>query len=151
MEYKHTQIGYLTIAATAFVLVVFVLAQRAAALEPPSPDSGTNLLVTTIMTLTLLILSSFTTLTVLIENPFLEIKFGYGLFRKKFLLTDIIEVRAVKNRWYYGWGIRWWPRPRMRIYNVSGFDAVEIKTKDGLTHRIGTDEPEKLVAVIQST
>ena len=32
----------------------------------------------------------------------------------------------------------------MWIYNVSGFDAIEIQTKDGKRHRIGTDEPKKL-------
>jgi len=39
----------------------------------------------------------------------------------------------------------------MRIYNISGFDAVEIKMKDGKRYRIGTDEPKKLeVAITQA-
>ncbi len=46
--------------------------------------------------------------------------------------------------WYYGWGIRGWLWPKMWIYNVSGFDAVEIKLKNGKMYRIGTDEPKKL-------
>jgi len=34
------------------------------------------------------------------------------------------------------------------IFNVSGFDAVEIKMKNGKIYRIGTDEPEKLKNVV---
>jgi len=36
----------------------------------------------------------------------------------------------------------------MWIYNISGFDAVEIKMKNGKTYRIGTDEPQKLEQAI---
>ena len=36
----------------------------------------------------------------------------------------------------------------MCIYNVSGFDAVEIQLKNGKIYRIGTDEPKKLEQAI---
>jgi hypothetical protein len=36
----------------------------------------------------------------------------------------------------------------MWIYNVSGFDAVEIKLKNDKIYRIGTDEPKKLEQTI---
>jgi hypothetical protein len=36
----------------------------------------------------------------------------------------------------------------MWIYNVSGFDAVEILMKSGKRYRIGTDQPEELVQTI---
>jgi len=74
----------------------------------------------------------------------LRIKFGYGIFRKRFMLREIISARTVKNHWYYGWGIRLLLWLRLVIYNVSGFDAVEIKMKNGRTYRIGTDEPKNL-------
>jgi hypothetical protein len=56
----------------------------------------------------------------------------------------------VKNKWYFGWGVRRWFWPKMWIYNVSGFDAVEIVLKNGNIYRIGTDEPEKLERAILS-
>jgi hypothetical protein len=101
------------------------------------------------MAVVLLILTSFSTLTVSIADNFLKIKFGYGLFRDSFLLSDIVSVSQVKNHWYYGWGIRFWFWPRMTIYNVSGFDAVELKMKNGKVYRIGTDEPEKLESALK--
>jgi hypothetical protein len=39
----------------------------------------------------------------------------------------------------------------MWIYNVSGFDAVEITMKNGKIYRIGTDEPLKLEQAISQS
>lgn len=148
MNYKHTQIGYLMLVVTLAVLAFFIRVQIMARAEPPSADSGTNLLVTATMALILFILASFWSLQVGIDEKYVRIKFGYGIYRKKFLLSDILSAQAVKNHWYYGWGIRGWLWPKMWIYNVSGFDAVEIKLKNGKTYRIGTDEPKKLEQAI---
>ena len=82
------------------------------------------------------------------SKNYLQIKFGYGIFKKRFILKEIISTRIVKNHWYYGWGIRVWLWPRMLIFNVSGFDAVEIIMKEGNRYRIGTDEPKKLERAI---
>lgn len=101
-----------------------------------------------VMILTIAILASFLTLTVEIDNKFLRLKFGYGLFSRKFALDKIKFAKEVKHKWYYGWGIRYCLAPKMWIYNVSGFDAVEITLKDGSTFRVGTDEPEKLARSI---
>lgn len=148
MKYKHTQIGYLIIVVTLVVFALFAQAYITARAEPPSYDSGTNFAVTSVMVLVLFILVSFWSLQVTIDEKYLRIKFGYGIYHKKFLLGDIASATTVKNRWYYGWGIRGWLWPKMCIYNVSGFEAVEIKMKNGKTYRIGTDEPTKLEQAI---
>ena len=101
------------------------------------------------ITLILLLIASFSTLNVTIDHEYLRIKFGYGLFKKKFNLKEIVSVRTVKNKWYYGWGIRYWFWPPMRIYNVSGFDAVELKMINSKVFRIGTDEPQKLHTILK--
>ncbi|WMW25629.1 hypothetical protein RE474_02590 [Methanolobus sediminis] len=101
-----------------------------------------------VMVIVVLIILSFSSLNVTIDQKYLGIKFGYGIFRKKFSLNEIVSARTVKNHWYYGWGIRLWLWPKMWIFNVSGFDAVEIKMKNGKIYRIGTDEPEKLESAI---
>lgn len=146
--YKHTQIGYLMLSVTFVVLVVFAWAQITARMEPPSYDSGTNFAVTALMALILFVLASFSTLTIAVDKQFLSICFGWGIFRKKFLVNEIASVARVKNRWYYGWGIRVCFWPKMWIFNISGFDAIEIVLKNNTIYRIGTDEPEKLEAAI---
>ncbi|MEO8638025.1 MAG: hypothetical protein ABI430_03960 [Candidatus Taylorbacteria bacterium] len=148
-RYKHTQIGYLMLVITLVVLVLFAWLQITARAEPPSVDSGTNFAITAIMVFVLFILASLSTLTVMTDEQFLKIRFGWGIFRKKFSLTEIATIRKVKNHWYYGWGIRLWFWPHMWIYSVSGFDAVEITMKSGKIYRIGTDEPEKLESTLR--
>ncbi len=134
---------------TLVVIVFFSWLQITARAEPPSVNSGTNFAMTAVMVLVVLILASFGSLSVLIDEKYLRLKFGFGIFRKKFLASEIAEVAQVKNHWYYGWGIRLWFWPKMWIYNVSGFDAVEIRMKNGKIYRIGTDEPEKLESAIK--
>src|SRR3990167_10195907 len=142
--YKHTQIGYLMLVVTSGVFVFFAWLYITASAEPPSVDSGTNFAFTAIMVLILFILVSFTTLTTSIDENCLRIKFGYGIFRKKFLLSEIVSAKQVKNHWYYGWGIRLWLWPKVWIYNVSGFDAIEIIMKNGKVYRIGTNVSKEL-------
>ena len=146
--YKHTQISYLMLVFTLAVLIFFAWLQITARAEPPSVDSGTNFAVTATMALILFILASFATLTMSIDENYLRIKFGYGIFARMFPLKEIASVQAVKNRWYYAWGVKVWFWPYMWIYNISGLDAVEITMKNRKIYRIGTDEPEKLETVI---
>src|SRR3989344_3533350 len=143
-SYKHTQIGYLRLVITLVVLVFFAWFQITARAEPPSYYSGTNFAITAIIALILFILASFSTLTVAIDEQFLKIRFGCGVFRKKFPISEIATIRKVKNHWYYGWGIRLWFWPKMWIFNISGFDAIELTMKNGKIYRIGTDEPDAL-------
>jgi len=136
------------IVVTLAVLVLFVWAQITARLEPPSVDSGPNFAISATMVLILFILTSFATLTTSIDENYIRIKFGYGIFQKKISLKEITYVKIVKNHWYYGWGIRLRLWPKMWIYNVSGFDAVELVMKDGKIYRIGTDVPVELESAI---
>tara|TARA_Y100000310_G_C20013229_1_gene503917 strand:- start:53 stop:487 length:435 start_codon:yes stop_codon:yes gene_type:complete len=137
--YKHTQVGYLILyVMLALVLlfgVIIVLTEF-------------NVIMIAITVLILLILASFSWLTVTIDKKDLRIKFGYGIFSKRFSLKDIQSAKAVRNHWYYGWGIRIWFWPYMWIYNVSGFDAVEITMRNGKRYRIGSDDVERLVKVV---
>ena len=146
--YKHTQIGYLILVITLAVLALFTWVHMTASAEPASIDSGSNFAVTTIMALILFILVSFSFLTVVLDEQYLKIKFGYGIFQKSFSLSEIASAKTVTNHWYYGWGIRLWLWPHMWIYNISGFNAVEIIFKNGKIYRIGTDEPKKLEQAI---
>jgi len=139
MTYNHTQIGnlikYISIALSLYLLFIWI-------------QSGFEEGILIFAVVLLVLVSSFSSLNVMIDKEYLQIKFGYGIFRKRYLLNDIVSARAVKNHWYYGWGIRYWIPRRMWIFNVSGFDAVEIKMKNSRIKRIGTDEPKKLERVI---
>ena len=89
----------------------------------------------------------FGSLSVMVEETAVTVRFGPGPIRFRYLVKDIESAKAVRNGWYYGYGIR--RLPSGWLYNVSGLDAVEIELKDGHVHRIGTDEPEALEKAIQ--
>ncbi|MEE3001359.1 MAG: hypothetical protein VX908_01560 [Planctomycetota bacterium] len=88
----------------------------------------------------------FHSLTVTIDDEHIRLSFGLGLFRKRIPLSQVVSCRTVRNRLWYGFGIRYvfdgW------MWNVSGMDAVQLTYEDGHHFRIGTDEPEALAAAI---
>lgn len=137
--YRHTQFGSVVALTTGAVGLAIVLA---ATLGPqPSYVSllgGAGVLV---------IGALFSTLTIAIEDGLLRASFGPGLIQKKVRLAEIASVRPIPVRWWYGWGIRL--TPHGWLYNVSGWDAVEITLRNGRRFCLGTDEPQNLVKAIQ--
>jgi len=139
-RYQHTQIGYLTIIALAIAL--FFIAYLVAVY-------GFNWIAFAVLIILGVCLVLFATLTVVIEEDVLEIRFGPGAIRKKFLLKDIESCQVMKNPWYYGWGIRL--TPHGWLYNVSGSYAVQVKMRTGKKYQIGTDVPNELEKVIRQS
>jgi hypothetical protein len=138
MRYEHTQTGKL------MWIVLFGVATLFLAILT---QSGFDPVLLILMTVIIVILAMFTSLKVTIDRTQLAITFA-AITVKRIQLSNIVLAEPVRNKWYYGWGIRYWPVPSMLIFNVSGFDAVEIITKSGKRYRIGTDEPKKLHAAI---
>ena len=87
-------------------------------------------------------------LTVRVSRSEIALSFGVGLIQKQFPIGDISGASIVQNRWYNGFGIR-----KIRggwLYNVSGFDAIEIQLKNERKYRIGTNQPKELLAAVES-
>lgn len=140
MTYKHTQIGWVTLAVCVGIVILFQLL--------PAPHAPPGLLLFIISLVAVFIVALMGGLTVEVNDTLVRIKFGAGFFRKSFRLEEIESCRAVRNRWWWGWGIRLIPGGW--LYNVSGLDAVELVMKSGKTFRIGTDEPRVLNEFIQA-
>ena len=138
-RYKHTQVGYLIIIVMAIVMVGIGIILATVGLN------GVAIAVLIIMGVVLVLFSS---LTVIIRENELEVRFGPGLIHKRFKLSEIESCQVVKNHWYYGWGLRL--TPQGMLYSVSGLHAVELKLTIGKKFRIGTDVPEKLDEAIRS-
>jgi hypothetical protein len=136
--YRHTQIGWqvygVMIPITLFVVYGLV-----------SRDAAVLGLLVAILAATVVF---FSWLTVDINARRVLIKFGIGLIRRRISLDTIRGFAPVRNPWYYGWGIRF--TPHGILYNVSGFQAVEILLDDGRRVRVGTDEPHALVRALQA-
>ena len=135
--YKHTQFGTLVVSLLVPAIVLLTLLGFII---------GWNPVATGVLLILLVCLVLFYSLTVEINNNEIEIRFGIGIIKKRFKIMDIKKAYPVKNRWYNGWGIRkihggW-------LYNVSGFDAIEILMSSGKRYRIGTDQPNELIKAI---
>lgn len=96
----------------------------------------------------LLVLISFSSMKVNVDQSELSLSYGIGLLRFDFLLADIASGRIVRNKWWYGWGIHL--TPHGWLFNVAGLEAVELTMTSGKKYRIGTAEPEELAHVIRS-
>jgi hypothetical protein len=98
------------------------------------------------MVLLIVLTFGFAKLWVCVVNKEVQLKFGSIGPRKRINLADVRSAQAVRNHWYYGFGIRWIPGGWM--WNISGLDAVELDYLDGRKFRIGTDQPEELADAI---
>jgi len=142
-SYQHTQTGYVIIIAllTGILIDLAVAYWAFAAGALTAPSIAIVSFVVAVLFLSLLI---FSTLTVAVDTAYLRISFGpVYLIGRKWLLAEI-----AKNSWWYGWGIHL--TPHGILYNVSGFDAAEIRTAKGRVFRVGTDEPEQLAQAINA-
>jgi hypothetical protein len=90
----------------------------------------------------------FYSLTVEVTDRDIRIRFGIGVVERRFPLADIQAVKPVRNRWYYGWGMRL--TPHGWLYNVEGLDAVELAMSTWRHVRIGTDKPVRLTKAIRA-
>lgn len=139
LRYRHTQFGT---AIVAPLLLVAVLAAGVGGL------TGVMLITVIGPALMAVFLVLFYALTVEIDAAHLLFRFGVGLIRKRVLLAEIVDVQPVRNSWLYGWGIH--RTPRGWLYNVSGWETVEITLTSGERLRLGTDEPQKLAQVLRA-
>ncbi len=90
----------------------------------------------------------FRELTVEVDHEAVRLCFTFGWFKKEFKLSEIESASAMRNKWWNGWGIKYFGKGW--LYNVGGYDAVELRLTDGRLARIGTDEPAALEAEIRS-
>ena len=85
-------------------------------------------------------------LTTKVGSGSLDLAFGIGVFSKSIPLDHIESAGAVRNRWWYGSGIRLTPHGWM--WNMKGLSAVELTYKTGKKFRVGTTDPEGLLAAL---
>jgi hypothetical protein len=151
-EYKHTQIGYTVIVALGVVIamlgvIIVTLSVVTVLVSNLTFIPNFNLVAILLLSFTVLCLALFATLTVEVDDQAIHLRFGIGVIRKRFLLKEIETHQPVKNPWHYGWGIHWIPNGL--IFNVSGWEAVELQMKNGRKYRIGTDDVHGLANAIE--
>ena len=148
-HYENTQPGtFIRVMTGSWVVFFGVLAVVMLALGQKEAAVGLGVVTVMLAVINGIVFALFHSLTVRVSRSEIALSFGVGLIRKQFPIGDISSASIVQNRWYNGFGIR-----KIRggwLYNVSGFDAIEIQLKNERKYRIGTDQPEKLLAAVES-
>jgi len=137
-QYRHTQVGYVIIVGivAAMVGICIVLV-----------NTGGNWIAIAVLVVLAVVLVLFHSLTVVINEEELVVRFGPGAIRKRFELNEIESCQAVRIPWYWGWGIR--STPQGMVFRVSGFDAIYVKLSTAKEYLIGTDVPQELEQAIR--
>ena len=138
-HYRHTQFG------TVIVLALILAAGFTVGMEVLTGVAPLAVIGVALMGV---FLALFFSLTVEIDATHLTFRFGIGLIRQRIPLAEIVAVKPVRNTWLYGWGIH--RTPHGWLYNVSGWEAVEITLATGKRFRLGTDEPQRLARMLQA-
>ena len=139
LRYYPTQFGTVVVVSLLLSAVLFAGLGRMTGLTPLAVIGPALMAV---------FLALFYALNVEIDATHLTFRFGIGLIRKRVPLAEIVEAKPVRNHWLYGWGIH--RTPHGWLYNVSGWEAVEILRASGKRFRLGTDEPQKLAQVLRA-
>jgi hypothetical protein len=142
--YEHSQPGTLL----RIVLGASAIVTGGVMSQIPGNASAAMIASGSVTVILIVCLFLFHSLTVTVTHEDLRLKFGNGPIGKRFAVSEIESATRVTNHWYYGWGIRL--TPHGWLFNVSGFDAVQIQLKNGRKYRIGTDEPAELLSAIET-
>ncbi len=141
MEYRHTQTAFQSVILTVGLMLVLVTV-----FVPDLDEEGLLVPIAIFLVATAAITLAFSRLTVTVDTSEVATAFGIGWPKHTEEIAEIVAVRTVRNKWIYGWGIRRLPGGWM--YNVWGLDAVQLDLSSGKTFRIGTDDPEGLLAAL---
>jgi len=148
-HYENTQPGtFIRVMTGSWVVFFGVLAVVMLALGEKEAAVGLGVVTVGLALILGIVLVLCHSLTVRVSRSEIALSFGVGLIQKQFPIGDISGVSMVQNRWYNGFGIR-----KIRggwLYNVSGFDAIEIQLKNERKYRIGTNQPKELLAAVES-
>jgi hypothetical protein len=143
-RYEHTQLGraLLVIVGGATVAVM------AGAVVIGEAAPGARLVMLVLSAVLAVCLYLFSSMTIVVTGADVDLVMLHGLLHRRYALPEITEVLVVRDPWWYGWGIHGYPGGV--LYNVSGSFAVELRLHDRRSVRLGSDEPEKLLAAVEA-
>jgi hypothetical protein len=144
MDYDHTQRGPLAVIVTLFFLIVFALTVA---------FGGESAAVVTAMGALLMgilaVVWAFSSLRVTVDADRVTVRFTLGWPTRGFSTEDIAGFTRVRNKWWYGLGVRVVPGGAW-MFNTWGLDAVELELRSGKRFRIGSNDSANLVAALEA-
>ena len=142
-SYRHRQVGLIFGLVALSVLVAGLVILRVVSVQG---QQYSWVIIGLPLLIVLATLFLFSALEISIDSSTLTWRFLPGFISKSVPLADIVEAKAVRTSFIYGWGIHY--TPRGWLYNVSGLGAVHVRLRNGKQFLLGTDEPATLAEAI---
>ena len=140
MKYTERQIGWIIVVPGIGILVLMLITYINQWGSNPMSFSGLLFLLLIFIVSLLLFFQMRTS----VDNQQIRISYGIGFIKKAIVIKNIESVKVVRNKWYYGLGIRMINKNGW-LYNIQGLDAIELKMKNSKSIiRIGTADSKKL-------
>ena len=144
MDYKTKQVGWVIVGITVGIAIVIAITSFVLSGTDQEFTAIAIVMIAMFAILTLL----FGTLETIVTAEEIKIKFGIGLIKKTIPRKSIQGMKVVKNKFIYGWGIRF--TPHGWLWNIAGYDAVEFEIKDSKRKfRLGCKDPKELIQEIK--
>ena len=140
--YEHRQTGYVVVGGVVVALAILALVAIGAS------TSASAFALTPIAIFLGVLAGIFSSMTVRVTRTTLEWWIGIKPLGVRVALDEIESVEPIKTNLFEGWGIHltWhgW------VWNVAGFNALQVKLKRGTRYAVGTPEPDKVIAAIRT-
>ena len=135
---QHATWAWLALLPTAVIVAAF--------LQYPRPETFLAMFV--VCVLVIVALAAFTRLTIRVDANTVSWAFGWGWPGSAVAIEDIERSQITRTNFLEGWGLHWtiwhgW------LWNVAGFQAVELFERDGSRVTLGTDDPQGLWEAIE--
>ena len=141
--YSQTQYGKWIIAISLIFAIVIIYWYDELKNSDPIGEIASVSTLVFFFTIALL----FYRLKVVVHAREIVLSFGIGVIQKRIAIKHIRAVEPVKNSFWFGWGIRL--TPYGWLWNISGYDAVELTFKDRKEKfRIGCADSAELASAI---
>jgi len=113
-----------------------------------SPSGISFLVAAVVIVPVALVIALFSRLTIAVDARAIAWHFGWSWPGARIDLRDVERVEITHTNFLEGWGLHYtiwhgW------LWNVGGFQAVEITKTDGSRVTLGTDDPQGLLQAIE--
>jgi hypothetical protein len=107
--------------------ITMVVAMVPLIIEVASGQTHPGILAVLVVPFTILamILPGISKLSIRLSDETLEVRMG--VFSKKILLRDVVEIHVVSVPWYAGWGLRYGSRGE--LWRVNGHQALSLEMR----------------------
>lgn len=142
MGYSHTQTSPIHWVVAGVALLLAMAAIASAGIPAVAITLGVSALIVAVLAF------CFASLTVEGRDDELFVRYGpLPFFRTRIRLVEVDWFERERTTWLDGWGVHYVPG-RGWTYNLWGFDCVRFEIA-GRTVRVGTDDPDGLIAYLE--